>query len=142
MNKLVALCAGALAIPAAMGVTAVVNTPVAGSEPANVQSLNVVGEPYGRAVAILKSQGIKPMFGGSVGSDMPQAQCVVDTQEFITNGRIKLNLNCTEEAAADANATLPAGVQGPTVGSNGVTTVKATPVGPQPGMPVAPAPPG
>lgn len=141
MKKLVALTAGALAIPAAVAVTLLSNTPVAGSDPVSYQSLNVIGEPYGRALAILKSQGVKAMFGGSVGSDLPQAQCVVDSQEFIANGRVKLNLNCTQEAAADAGGgSMPAAVPGggPVVGANGVTTVKATPVGPQPGMGMPP----
>ena len=44
-------------------------------------------------------------------------------------------LDCTEKAADDAAGSQPAGAgDGPTVGGNGITTVTATPVGPQPGM--------
>lgn len=135
MKKLVALGATALAIPAAVGVTALFNTPMAASEPANVSSLNVTGEPYGRAMAILRSQGVRGTFGGSVGSDVPQAQCIVDSQKIISSGKMVLMLNCTQEAAQDAAGSLPSGGgigSGPNVGSNGVTTVQATPVGPPP----------
>ncbi|MCP9275199.1 hypothetical protein [Mycolicibacterium arenosum] len=139
MKKLVALGAAALAIPAAVGATALFTTPAAMSEPASVAGLNVIGEPYGRAMAILKSQGVKGSFGGSVGSELPQAQCIVDSQKVVPPGKIVLMLNCTRAAAADAAGQMPGGSpQGPNVGSNGVTTVQATPVGPQPGM----SPPG
>ena len=77
------------------------------------------------------------MFGGSVGSDVPQARCIVESQKFLPNARVSLMLNCTKAAqpapsAADPNA--------PVVGSNGITTVKATPVAPPP-TELAPAPP-
>ena len=68
----------------------------------------VVGEPYGRAVGILKSQGVKPSFGGSVGSDLPQAACIVDSQKVTSQGRMILMLNCTQKAADDATASQPA----------------------------------
>lgn len=141
MKKLVALGAGALAIPAAIGASALFGTPVASSEPANYQALNVVGEPYGRAMAILKSQGVRGTFGGSVGSDVPQAQCIVSQQKINRSGRMVLNLDCTTEAVRDAgggSGAAPIGAPaGPNVGANGVTTVQATPVGPPP-----PPPPG
>lgn len=136
MKKLVALGASALAIPAAVGVTALFTTPMAASEPQNMSSLNVTGEPYGRAMAILRSQGVRGTFGGSVGSDVPQAQCIVDSQKIISSGKMVLMLNCTREAAADAAGSLPQGAgAGPNVGANGVTTVQATPVGPPPAQP-------
>jgi hypothetical protein len=103
VKKLVALGAGALAIPAA---AALFHAPIASAEPASPASLNVVGEQYGRAVAILKSQGVRGVFGGSVGSDVPQAQCVVESQTVRTN-KFVLNLNCTKEAAAEAKQNLP-----------------------------------
>lgn len=137
MKKLVLLGAGAFAIPAAMASAALLHPAVADSQP-NVNALNVVGEPYGKAVQILKSQGVKPSFGGSVGSDLPQAQCIVDSQKVLSSGKMILMLNCTDAAAADATDSLPAGTgqpgAAPNVGANGVTTVQATPVGPQPGM--------
>ena len=139
MNKLVALGAGALAIPAAIGASALFSTPVASSEPGNYQAMNVVGEPYARAMAILRSQGVRGAFGGSVGSDVPQAQCIVTQQKITRSGRMILNLDCTTKAVQDAGAgggSLPIGApSGPNVGANGVTTVQATPVGPPPAPP-------
>jgi hypothetical protein len=133
VKKLVVVGAGAFAV-----VLAALLTPaVADSDPGAGSALNVVGEPYGRANQILKSQGVKATFGGSVGSDLPQAACIVDSQKVTSQGRMILMLNCTQKAADDATASQPAGAGGgPRVGGNGVTTVTATPVGPQPGMSV------
>ncbi len=137
MKKLVVLSASALAIPVGMAAAALVTPTVAESDPGSAVALNVIGEPYGRALAILKSQGVKAYFGGAVGSDLPQAQCIVDQQKITGGGRMYLQLNCTQKAADDATASQPAGAgAGPRVGGNGITTVTATPVGPQPGMPV------
>jgi len=94
----------------------------------------VIGEPYAKAVQILKMQGMATGFGGSVGSAMPQAQCPVATQKILSTGKILLSLDCTEEAKQSLAGSAVPGA--PTVGSNGVTTVTPTPVGPQPGMPV------
>jgi hypothetical protein len=103
--------------------------------------LDVSGQPFGKAEALLKQQGYKAVFGGSVGSDVPQAQCVVESQKMLPKARISLMLNCTKAAQPPADAPQPAGAPGapgvpgpPHVGSNGVTTVTPTPVGPQPGM--------
>ncbi|GAA2425560.1 hypothetical protein [Mycolicibacterium llatzerense] len=145
MNKLKMLTAGAVAAGAvAVGATAVFGSSVAASDPGGSGSMNVVGESYARAVSILKSQGVKATFGGSVGSDVPQAQCIVDQEKMGSHGRVILMLNCTTKAVENASAGAPASgggaagaagaPQGPHVGSNGVTTVQATPVGPQPGM--------
>jgi hypothetical protein len=85
-------------------------------------------------MGILKSQGVKGTFGGSVGSDLPQAQCIVDQQKVIASGKMILMLNCTEAAAVAAGNSSPAGSPGPAnLGGNGITTVTATPVGPQGG---------
>lgn len=138
MNKFVMAAAGI----AAVGAAAVFGSSVATSDPGqSAAGTNVVGESYARAVALLKSQGVKATFGGSVGSDVPQAQCIVSQQKLSGHGRMILELNCTEKAVQDAQAvSTPAGGGGarpgaaPNVGSNGVTTVQATPVGPQPGM--------
>jgi hypothetical protein len=145
VNKLKMLTAGAVAAGAvAVGATAVFGSSVAASDPGGTNSMNVVGESYARAVSILKSQGVKATFGGSVGSDVPQAQCIVDQEKMGSHGRVILMLNCTTKAVENASAGAPASgggtagapgaPQGPHVGSNGVTTVQATPVGPQPGM--------
>jgi hypothetical protein len=104
VKKLVVLGAGTFAI---VGAT-LLSPAVAQSDPGSASGLNVVGEPYGRAVSILKSQGVKPSFGGSVGSDLPQAACIVDSQKITNQGRMILNLNCTQKAADDATASQPA----------------------------------
>ncbi|MUL65023.1 hypothetical protein BOO86_11160 [Mycobacterium sp. CBMA 234] len=142
MKKLVMLAAGAVASGAiAMGANAMFGSSVAASDPGGSNAMNVVGESYARAVSILKSQGVKATFGGSVGSDVPQAQCIVDQEKMGSHGRVILMLNCTTKAVENAQDSSPASggapggaPQGPRVGSNGVTTVQATPVGPQPGM--------
>ena len=130
MKKLVLLAVSAAAAASSI----VLSTGVAVSDPASAASLNVVGEPYGKAMGILKSQGVKGTFGGSVGSDLPQAQCIVDQQKVIPSGKMILMLNCTKAAAAAAGDSAPAGSPGPAnLGGNGITTVTATPVGPQGG---------
>ncbi|RUP30681.1 MAG: hypothetical protein EKK51_16285 [Mycolicibacterium sp.] len=145
MKKLKMLTAGAVAAGAvAVGATAMFGSSVAASDPGGSNSMNVVGESYARAVSILKSQGVKATFGGSVGSDVPQAQCIVDQEKMGSHGRVILMLNCTTKAVENASAGAPAAggapagapgaPKGPNVGANGVTTVQATPVGPQPGM--------
>ncbi|HUL99176.1 MAG TPA: hypothetical protein VLU24_07125 [Mycobacterium sp.] len=132
MKKLLAVAGGSVAL-ASMGFL------TAGHASSDNNGVaDVSGLPYAQAVKILRSQGLKGVFGGSVGSDVPQAQCIVDSEKFLRNGRVSLMLNCTRAAqpapsAADPNA--------PVVGSNGVTTVKATPVAPPPtelGPPPAP----
>jgi hypothetical protein len=131
VNKLVAL-GGALV---AGGSVALVGAGIAMSQP---NSLNVVGEPYNRALQILKSQGVKAYFGGSVGSVLPQAQCLVDQQKVTSGGRMLLMLDCSQKAADLIAEMTPSG--GPTVGSNGITTVTPTPVVPIQGAPGAGTP--
>jgi hypothetical protein len=134
VKKLAALGLGAIAA-ASMTLIA---PGVADSSPGGGASLNVVGEPYGRALAILKSQGVKAFFGGAVGSDYPQAECIVSQQKMTGKGRMYLNVDCTEAAVLGAQTNLPSGGYGggPRVGGNGVTTVTATPVAPPPEMPI------
>ena len=132
MNKLVLLGAGVLAA----GSVVLLSAGAAVSDPVDTSAYNVLGEPYGKAVAILKNMGVKATFGGSRGSALPQAECLVDQQK-VTSGKMLLMLDCTAKAAEAAEAAQDAAVPGPpTVGSNGVTTVTPTPVGPQPGMPI------
>jgi len=116
------------------------------ADPASGSPMNVLGEPYAKAVAILHAQGIATTFGGSVGSDVPQSQCIVATQKYLTSGRMQLMLNCTEEmqptqqapAPSVANspsgsgtpaAPAPADPGRPTPGASGVVTVVPTRVG-------------
>ena len=134
-KQLVAVAAGAVAVAS----MAIITTGQAASQ----GPLDVSGQPYGRAVALLRSQGFKAVFGGSVGSDVPQNQCIVSSQKTLPNLRIQLMLNCTEAAQPEPEPGAPR------VGSNGITTVTATPVAPAPGggapgaaAPAAPAPGG
>lgn len=114
------------------------------ADPASGSPMNVLGEPYAKAVAILHAQGIATTFGGSVGSDVPQSQCIVQTQKYLTSGRMQLMLNCTAEmqpsqqapAPSVANSPsgsgtpAPSGDPGrPTPGASGVVTVVPTRVG-------------
>ena len=135
MKKLVVFGAGMFAA----GSVVLFGAGAAGSEPVDASAYNVVGEPYGKAVAILKNMGVKATFGGSRGSALPQAECLVDQQKVNSNGRMVLMLDCTAKAAKPPKwlkrRRCPVA---PSVGSNGVTTVTPTPVGPQPGMPIPP----
>jgi hypothetical protein len=121
VKKLVVLGAGAIAMASA----ALLHPAVALSDPSSV---NVVGEPYAKAVAILKSQGATATFGGSFGSDVPQSACIVDKQKVNSNGKMILMLNCTTKAVQDATASTPAAG-----GATGAT-------GPAPGAPASGAP--
>ncbi len=131
MNKLVVLSGGLVAV----GSVALVGAGIAMSQP----TLNVVGEPYNRALQILKSQGVKGYFGGSVGSVLPQAECLVNQQKITSSGRMVLMLDCSQKAADLIAEQGPSG--GPTVGRNGITTVTPTPVVPIQGAPGAGTPP-
>ena len=114
MKKILGLAATGLFIPAAIlvgGASAALLTPaVASSDPGNTNALNVVGEPYFKAVSILKGQGVRATFGGSFGSDLPQSQCIV-SQQKATSKKMILMLDCTQaagEAAAGSTAERPA----------------------------------
>jgi hypothetical protein len=137
VKKLVVLGAGAFAGLSVAASIGLFSPAVADSDPGGSNATNVVGVPYAQAIRILKSQGVKGFFGGAVGSDLPQSQCIVNQQRITSGGRMYLTLDCTEKAAKDAAGNAPAGTGGggaPNVGGNGVTTVTPTPVGPQPGM--------
>ena len=141
MNKIVVLSGGLITV----GAAALIGAGVALSQPApDNSSVNVVGEPYNKALQILKSQGVKAYFGGSFGSVLPQAQCLVDQQKMTAGsrgrGRMLLMLDCSQKAADELQAMGPSG--GPTVGSNGITTVTPTPVVPIAGAPGPGTPPG
>jgi hypothetical protein len=136
VKKLAVLSAGMVAA----GSVALISAGVAISQPnPDANSINVVGEPYAKALQVLKSQNVKAFFGGSHGSVLPQAQCLVSEQRVTSGGRMYLQLDCSQEAADLLAEMGPAG--GPTVGSNGVTTVTPTPVVPIAGAPGAGAPP-
>ena len=135
MGKLILAVAGAVvagSAAAALGMAA------SSADPASNSIYNVVGEPYARAVAILRAQGVPTSFGGSVGSDVPQAMCIVSSQKVLGTGKMQLMLDCSEEAqpeqsAATSVANTP-GAQStdgnrPTPGAPGVVTVVPTQVG-------------
>lgn len=137
MKKLILVTAGAVAAAsaaAALGMGASSADPNAGG------TLNVLGEPYYKAVAILHAQGVSTVFGGSVGSDVQQAKCVVQSQKYLASGKMQLMLNCTnaaqpEQPTATSVATAPTegtsdgGGARPTPGAPGVVTVTPTQVG-------------
>jgi len=83
LKKIVVLSGGLLTA----GSAALIGAGVALSQPApDTSSYNVVGEPYNKALQMLKSQGVKAYFGGSFGSVLPQAQCLVDQQKVTAGG--------------------------------------------------------
>jgi len=135
--KKVAVVSGGLVVA---GSAALIGAGVAMSQPADTSPYNVVGEQYGRALAILKSQGVSAYFGGSTGSALPQSACLVDHQKVTSGGRMLLKLDCTQDAADQIAAMGPTG--GPRVGANGVTTITPTPMVPIAGAPGAGTPPG
>ena len=138
MKKIVVLSGGLVVA----GSAALIGAGVALSAP-DQSAMNVVGEPYSKAMQILKSQGVHAYFGGSFGSVLPQSECLVDQQKITPGGRMLLMLDCSQKAADEAAAAGPATGGGPTVGSNGITTVTPTPVVPIAGAPgPAMVPPG
>jgi hypothetical protein len=106
VKKILELGAAALIVPAAIATSALFGAGAASADPNN--ALNVVGEPYFKAVSILKSQGVRATFGGSFGSDLPQSQCIVSQQKVTNKNKMILNLDCTQAAAAAASGDSPA----------------------------------
>ena len=149
MNKIGFAIAG-VAVAAATASVLVAGTPGIGASNADPSAsgstYNVVGEPYAKAVAILRAQGVKTTFGGSVGSDVPQAQCLVKSEKIV-GSKISLMLDCTAASQPQAPvasapaATAVSGSSGapatqapdsggrPTPGAPGVVTVVPTRVG-------------
>lgn len=151
MKKLTLVAAGVIAAGAA---GAVLGMGPSGADPSSDANniANVTGQQYGKAVAILHAMGYKAVFGGAVGGDVPQAQCVVQSQKALGGGqsspKMQLILNCTKEAQSVLNQGLGpvpaqsgAGAGGapgigtgdggnrPTPGAPGVVTVIPTQVG-------------
>jgi hypothetical protein len=144
VNKFVLAIAG---IAVAGAATSTLSVGASNADPASNSTYNVVGEPYAKAVAILRAQGVKVSFGGSVGSDVPQSQCLVKSEKIVGNSKISLMLDCTAaaqpevpaaptQAASSASGTSgAAGTQAPdaggrpTPGAPGVVTVVPTRVG-------------
>lgn len=133
---------GAVCVVAAGAAAAVLGMGTTSADTGSNSTYNVVGEPYGRAVAILRAQGVRASFGGAVGSDVPQSRCIVSSQKLLgTTGRMQLMLDCTDESQPEAPvaprvaSTPVSGSPGaqpggrPTPGAPGVVTVIPTPVG-------------
>ena len=141
MKKLILVAAGALVTGSAV---AALGMGASNADPSSAGgTMNVLGEPYYKAVAILHAEGIQTVFGGSVGSDVPQAQCIVSTQKYLNSGKMQLMLNCTKAAQPDrargdlgghrahapTQGTSDGGGARPTPGAPGVVTVTPTQVG-------------
>lgn len=135
MKRLILVAAGALAAGSA---AAALSMGPSNADPNAGGTMNILGEPYYKAVAILHAQGIKTVFGGSVGSDVPQAQCIVQSQKYLASGKMSLMLNCTKAAQPEAPPPSSAGTapsipsdggSRPTPGAPGTVTVTPTQVG-------------
>ena len=137
MKTLILMTAGAIAAGSAV---AALSMGPSNADPNAGGTMNILGEPYYKAVAILHAQGVSSVFGGSVGSDVPQAKCIVQSQKYLASGKMSLMLNCTKAAQPDApppssggalpSQPIPAdGGTRPTPGAPGVVTVTPTQVG-------------
>lgn len=136
MKKLILITAATVSAGAAAALGMGAST----ADPTSNSTYNVVGEPYAKAVAILRAQGVPATFGGSVGSDVPQAKCIVSSEKVLGTGKIQLMLDCTDEAQPEQptapSGTAPSGGtqspgagNRPTAGAPGVVTVIPTQVG-------------
>jgi hypothetical protein len=134
------LCVKKLALFAG-GVGASIAMAVIGAGNAHAGAPDVTGQTYGKAVAILHTQGYSSVFGGSVGSDLPQSQCIVSQQKALgTGAKQSLMLDCTlapgqeKPGAPNTHSLVPPGGSVPTSGADanrptpGAGTVTVTPV--------------
>ncbi len=136
MKKLVVLGAGAIAATS----IGLLSAGLASSQPANSNQMNVIGEPYFKAVKILHGMGMNTGFGGSVGSALPQAQCMVSSQKMLSSGKMLLNLDCSEQAAEQMAQEGSLGSGSPSSGSSdGTLRPPQIPIAPAPAPAPAPA---
>jgi hypothetical protein len=116
----------------AAGGFAAISMALIGAGVASAQAPDVTGETYAKAQVILKQQGYTAMFGGSVGDQLPQSQCIVTDQKVLSTGTVQLRLDCKRPKGSDATAPVP--------GANGITTVTPTTVtATSPAVPPPPA---
>jgi hypothetical protein len=105
------------------GAAAVIAMAVIGAGEAAAEPVDVTGETYGKATAILKSQGYSAMFGGSIGDGLPMSQCVVIAQSSMSNGKQRLRLDCSlpqgQHAPAQGTHTLSPHAGSPGAGAGG-----------------------
>ena len=130
MNKLVALGVGAVAASS----IGLLSAGLASSDPMSPNQTNVIGEPYAKAVKILHGMGMSTGFGGSVGSALPQAQCMVSSQKMVGSGKMMLNLDCSEKAAQQLAEQAAGGSSSAGPGARNDGTLRP------PQIPIAPAP--
>lgn len=119
------------------GASAAVSMAVIGAGHAGAELPDVTGEPYGKAIAILKNLGYKGVFGGGIGNDLPQSQCMVIEQQ--PSGRtVKLRLNCDlapgqeQPVAPNTHSLVPPGGSIPT---SGAAATSGAPAPVDPGRP-------
>ncbi len=124
------------------GAAAAIAMAVIGASEAAAEPIDVTGETYARAVAMLKAQGYSATFGGSIGDGLPMSQCIVIAQSSVSNGKQRLRLDCSlpqgEHAPPQGTHTLSpragSGAGGtadpnrPTPGA-GTVTVNPVPIG-------------
>ena len=123
------------------GAGAAVVMAVVGATQASASPPDVTGETYAKAVAILHSQGYSTVFGGAIGGDLFQSQCVVAEQTSMTNDKQRLRLDCTlapgqeKPGAPNTHSLVPPGGSVPSAGDGGgqrptpgAGTVTVTPV--------------
>ena len=132
---------GATAVAA--GSIGLLSAGTASSDPVNPNQMNVIGEPYYKAVKILHGIGMQTGFGGGVGSALPQAQCMVTSQKMLSSGKMQMNLDCTEKAAQEMaeQGSMGAGGAPGAVGGNTLRP-EQVPIAPgsNVGVPMSPAP--
>jgi hypothetical protein len=126
------------------GVSAAIAMAVIGAAHANAAPTDVTGETYNNALQDLRNAGFTSViFGGSVGGDVTQGNCIVSDESALPGGWVRLRLNCTKAAAlAAAGPAAPPGAHGaPGAPAGPVAVVPgAAPVPggfPQVGVPVA-----
>ncbi|WP_197381514.1 hypothetical protein [Mycolicibacterium mengxianglii] len=120
------------------GTSAAVAMAVLGTGHATAEAPDVTGEPYGKAVSILKSLGYKATFGGAIGNDLPQSQCVVLEQQP-QGASMRLRLDCdlkpgqTQPPAPNTHSLVPPGGSIPKPGASGAPAPAPAPGRPTPG---------
>lgn len=120
------------------GAGAAVAMAVIGAGPASAAPPDVTGEPYGKAIAVLKNLGYKGVFGGGIGNDLPQSQCVVLEQQPASGNTVRLRLNCElapgqeQPVAPNTHSLVPPGGSIQTSGAES-TSAPADPGRPTPG---------
>lgn len=114
MKKLGLVAAGATAAAATAAV-------LIGAGSATADPIDVTGQTYQMARAILKGQGYTVLFGGSVGHALPQNMCIVtDVASSSGSSTVRLQLDCTAPEGYEPGDQIP--------GANGVNTITLTPV--------------